>query len=342
MTTRSRSLVTLPLMLLLAGAALAKNPVDDGGVSSKPLVLRLSPAIGAPGGLVAVVLRTYAPRPIKQGQVVVSISYPPPAVAAHGQRRGSGPGRTGIAAKNLTPAAPLTLVGVAVYSQLGDAVSKAVYNDSTYSQTLQVNFQSASGTINAADGPLAVFYYDLDPSVAPGSSYDLALDLSQTKLTDSNGKPITIDSRSNVLTVRAPGDPFQVEAGGGTVLAGGVADLAFNTFEPFAVSGGRVTLTWDPAIAGGAPTVKLDPRYGQSTFTVDSSQPGRLVVGFQSPDASYNSVPGSIIAISLPIAADALSGTTSPFTLDPDGTWLLDPQGNKIGLTLEAGTIQVQ
>lgn len=339
---RLRSSFALVLMLLLAGAALAKTPVDDGGVSGKSLVLRLNPAIGAPGGLVAVVLRTYAPRPIKQGQVVVSIAYPPPAVAAHGRRGGSGPGRPGTAAKSLTQTAPLTLLGVAVYSQLGDAVSKAVYNNSTYGQTLQVNFQSASGTINAADGPLAVFYYSLDPAVAPGTSYSLALDLSQTKLTDSTGKAITIDPRSNVLTVRAPGDPFQVEAGGGTALAGGVAEVAFNTFEPFAVSGGRVTLTWDPTIAGGAPIVKLDPRYGQSTFTVDSSQPGRLVVDFQSPDASYNSVPGSIVAVSLPIAADAVSGTSSPLTLDPDGTWLLDPQGNKIELALEPGTIQVQ
>lgn len=342
MTTRSRSLVVFSLTLLLAGAALAKTPVDDGGASSKPLTLRLNPAIGEPGGLVALVLRTYAPRPIKQGQVVVSIAYPPPAMATHDSRRGSGTDRPGRAAKNLTQTAPLTLLGVTVYSQLGDAVSKAVYNSSTYGETLQVNFQSASSTINAADGPLAVFYYTLDPAVAPGTTYDLSLDLSQTKLTDSTGKPITIDPRSNVLTVRAPGDPFLVEAGGATALAGGVADVAFNTFEPFAVSGGRVTLTWDPAIASGPPAVKLDPRYGQSTFTVDSSQPGRLVVDFQSPDASYNSVPGSIIAISLPIAADAVSGTTSPFTLDPDGTWLLDPQGGKIALALEAGTIQIQ
>ena len=339
---RLRSPFAFVLMLLLAGAALAKTPVDDGGVSGKPLVLRLNPAIGAPGGLVALVLRTYAPRPIKQGQVVVSVSYPPPAAATYDPRRGPGPGRPGAPVKSLTQTAPLTLVGVAVYSQLGDAVSKAVYNGSAYGQTTQVNFQSASGTINAADGPLAVFYYSLDPAVAPGTSYDLALDLSQTKLTDSTGKPITIDPRSNVLTVRAPGDPFQVEAGGAAALAGGVAELAFNTFEPFAVSGGRVTLIWDPGVASGPPAVKLDPRYGQAIFTVDSSQPGRLVVDFQSPDASYNSVPGSIIAVSLPIAADAVTGTTSPFTLDPDGTWLLDPQGGKIGLALEPGTIQVQ
>jgi hypothetical protein len=346
MATRLHAPLAFVLTLLLAGAALAKNPVDDGGVSGKALTLRLNPAIGAPGGMVAVVLRTYAPRPIKQGQVVVRAAVRKPGTAAgtFGHRPGRGEAeRSGLTAKSLTqPVRPLTLVKVVVNSQLNDAVSKAVLNNLVDAQTTQVNFQSASSTINSADGPLAVFYYRLDPSVAPGDAYDLTLDLTQTKLTDPNGKTITIDPRANTLTVRAPGDPFQVEAGGGTALAGGLAEVAFNTFEPFAVSGGRVTLTWDPAIAGGPPVVTLDPRYGQATFTVDSSQPGRLVVDFQSPDASYNGVPGSIIDVSLPIAADAVPGTSSPLTLDPEETWLLDPQGNKIGLALENGTIQVQ
>jgi hypothetical protein len=344
MTTRFRFPFAFGLVLLLSGAALAKNPVDDGGVSGKSLVLRLNPAIGAPGGMIAVVLRTYAPRPIKQGQVVVrTVRRPSPAVAGLDRRPGSRAGRSGLTAKNLTePVRPLTLVSVTVNSQLGDAVAKAVLNNLADSQATQVNFQSASSTINAADGPLAVFYYRLDPSVAPGDAYDLSLDLTQTKLTDASGKPITIDPRSNVLTVRAPGDPFQVEAEGGAVAAGGVAELGFSTFEPFAVSGGRVTLTWDPGVAGGPPTVKLDPRYGQAAFTAESSQPGRLVVDFQSPDASYNKVPGTIIAISLPIAASASPGTTSPFALAPEGTWLLDPQGARIGLALENGTIQIQ
>lgn len=347
MSTRLRFPMALVLSLLLAGAALAKNPVDDGGSgNSTSLALRLNPAIAAPGGLVAVVLRTYAPRPIKQGQVVVraAVRKPGTAVGTSGHRpsRG-GAGSNGLTLKNLTqPVRPLTLVGVTVYSQQNDTVSKAVLNNLVDAQTTQVNFQSASSTINSADGPLAVFYYRLDPSVTPGDVYDLTLDPTQTKITDPNGKTITLDPRANTLTLRALGDPFQVEAGGGTALAGGVAEVAFNTFESFAVSGGRVTLTWDPAIAGGVPTVRLDPRYGQATFTVDSSQPGRLVVDFQSPDASYNRVPGSIIDVALPVAADAVPGTSSPLTLDPDGTWLLDPQGAKMGLTLEPGTIQIQ
>src|ERR1700750_1502257 len=81
MPMRFRSCLVFVLTLLLAAAALAKSPVDDGGVSGKSLTLRLNPAIGTPGGLVAVVLRTYAPRPIKQGQVVVRAARKPGTAA---------------------------------------------------------------------------------------------------------------------------------------------------------------------------------------------------------------------------------------------------------------------
>ena len=50
MATRFRSAFAFVLMLLVAGAALAKSPVDNGDVSNKSLTLRLNPAVGAPGG----------------------------------------------------------------------------------------------------------------------------------------------------------------------------------------------------------------------------------------------------------------------------------------------------
>jgi hypothetical protein len=336
MTLRARFCLVFAILLTalsLPGAASARNLPEDGGTSNRALALRVNPAIGAPGGLVAMVLRTYAPRSIKQGQVVVRVvRRPASALVLRGPSR-----------KNLTqPVRPLTLVSGVVYSPLNDAVARAILNGLPDSQVAQMTFQSPSSTINSVDGPLAVFWFRLDPSVAPGDVFDLSLDLTQTRLTDEAGKPITITPRSNTLTVRAPLDPFQVEAEGAGVQAGGVAELGVSTFEPFPVSGGRFTLTWDPRLAGGPPTVKLDPRYGQSSSTVDSSEPGRLVVEFQSSDSSFNSVPGTIIAISMPIAGDATVGAASPFALDPEGTWLLDPQGRRIALALQDGTIQIQ
>ena len=121
-----------------------------------------------------------------------------------------------------------------------------------------------------------------------------------------------------------------------------MAELGVNTFEPFPVSGGRITLTWDPRLVGGAPTVKLDPRYGRSTFTVDTSKPGRLVVDLKSPDSSFNTIPGTIVAIGLPISPSASIGASSPFTLDPAGTWLLTRKGRKVRLALQNGTLSIQ
>ncbi|PYQ59253.1 MAG: hypothetical protein DMF53_19100 [Acidobacteria bacterium] len=305
---RFRSPFAFVLMLLLAGAALAKIPVDDGGASSKPLVLRLNPAIGAPGGLVAVVLRTYAPRPIRQGQVSIRVARRP-----H-------PAKLGLTLDDLTaPVRPLTFLSATVYSPKNDALTQGLLNGLADSQLAKVTFQSPSGSVNSADGPLAVFLFRLDPSVQPGDTFDLTLDPVQTGLTDSAGKPVTLAPRSDVLTVRG-----------------------VNTFEPFLVSGGRITLTWNPAVAGGAPTVKLDPRYGRSTSTVDSSRPGRLVVDFKSADASFNSVPGTIVAISMPVAASAAIGSSSPFTLDPAGTYLLTRKGRKVRQALQNGTVSIQ
>jgi hypothetical protein len=293
----------------------------------------VNPAIGAPGGTIAVVLRTYAPRPVRQGQIVVRVvRRPHPAKAA-----------PGLTLEDLTaPIRPLTFISATVYSPSNDALAQGLLNGLADSQLAKVTFQSPSGSINSADGPLAVFRFKLDPSLKPGDAFDLTLDPIQTGLTDPAGNPVVIAPRSDVLTVRAPSAPFKLEADGDKVAPGAVAELGVNTFEPFPVSGGRVTLTWNPRISGGVPTVKLDPRYGRSTFTVDTSKPGRMVVNFTSPDGTYNTVPGTVMAISMPISASAGIGTSSPFILDPAGTWFLTRKGRKVKLALQNGTISIQ
>jgi hypothetical protein len=299
----------------------------------------VNPGIGAPGGVAEVVLRTYAPRSIQQGQILISVVSTPPPVARRGpvprvSRRGQP-----LGAKSTATIPPLVLEGVTVFSVLDDCkVTKAVLNG----QTAQVSFQSPSGSVNAADGPMIVLRFRIDPSVVPGTLFDLSLDPAQTRLTDALGTPVTVSPQSGTLTVRAPGDPFLVQAGDSKVPAGGAAEVGVNTFEPFPVSGGRFTLTWDPRIASGPPAVRLDPRYGQATYTVDDSQPGRLVVDFESPDASFNSIPGTVVAVSLPVDPGALTGDATPFALDPLDSWLLDAQGNPIPVTLEDGVIIIQ
>jgi len=323
------------LLLTTPGAfARGGGPDDGGGGGNKSLVLRVNPAIGVPGGTVAVVLRTYAPRPVRQGQIVIRVARRPKPAKA---------GSLGLTLEELAaPVRPLTFLSATVYSPRNDAISQGLLNGLADSQLAKVTFQSPSGSVNSADGPLAVFLFRLDPSVKPGDVFDLTLDPVQTGLTDAGGKPVTLAPRSDVLTVRAPSAPFKLEADGDKVQPGAVAELGVNTFEPFPVSGGRITLTWDPRLSGGAPTVKLDPRYGRSTFTVDTSKPGRLVVDFQSPDSTFNTVPGTIVAIGLPISPSAAIGARSPFTLDPVGTYLLTRKGRKVKLALQNGAIAIQ
>ena len=318
------------VLLIGVPQVLGSNSGPGGGGDG--LVLRVNPAIGAPGGLVAVVLRTYAPRPVRQGQVVVPVTEP-----------------TKAAQSNLTFAAltkalrPFSsLVSARVFSQANDASSQASLAGQVAGQTASLGFQSPTSSINAVDGPLAVFFLRLDPSVAPGQTFALTLDPAQTGLTDAQGLPIPLNVRGDALTIRAATDPFLVQADGDKVQIGDSIELSVNTFEPFPVSGGRITLTWDPRIAGEPPAVRLDPRYGKATFTADTSRAGRLVVSFQSSDSSFNTVPGAIVDIRLPLSSTAVVGDKSPFAFDPAGTWLLNPQGKKLGLRLRNGVIEVQ
>src|SRR4051794_41569110 len=125
----TRKLFLAVLFILLAGAPQAfarSGGSDDGGGNGgngghgggdKSLTLRVNPAIGAPGGVVAVVLRTYAPRPVRQGQVTVRVVRRPK------------PGKAlGLTLEALTqPVRPfLSLLGTVVYSTQGDSVTQGL------------------------------------------------------------------------------------------------------------------------------------------------------------------------------------------------------------------------
>ena len=338
--TRLQSRVTLTAALVAASMLFAlpeaearrgRGGDDGGGGNGDALTLRVNDAIGVPGGTVAVVLRTYAPRPVRQGQIHVKIRRPVRAKAL------------GLTVEELTqPVRPLTLISATVYSQQGDSVSQAALTGQPDSQTATVRFESPSGSVNASDGPMAVFRFRLDPSVKPGQRFELQVDPAQTSLVDQQGRQVTLEPRPAFLTVRAPKAPFLIEAEGDDAEPGEMAELGVQTLEPFPVSGGRVTLRYDQTLAGGAPVVRMDPRYGRSSFTVDRSKPGVLVVNFTSPDSTLNTVPGTIVAVDLPVAASARIGARSPVTLDPAGTWLLSRKGRKLKIRIENGMLEVE
>ncbi len=331
--TRCRAALALSALLLttMAGVrpALAR-PIEP------PLTLRINRAIAEPGGIFAVVLRTYAARPIRQGQVSIRVASPTAAAVAAPGRRVS----TRSGSPTQTPPVA-TLLSAVVFSVNGDTqIKTSAIADSTGWGAI-TQFQSLSAGINAADGPLAVFFFQLDPGVAPGQKLTLQIDPKVTSLLDANGRQITLDPRGGILEVQAPGSPRTLGADGGTAPAGGLATLAMQTFEPFLLSQGQLALRFDPSLVVGDPVVRIDPRYGRADFTVDRSTPGLLLVSFTSPDASLNTVPGSIVSVDVTVAPGATTGMVSPLEIDSALSWLIDAQGKAVDLTLEAGTLTV-
>ena len=303
---------SLPQLCLAAFLLIVSRPGALLGADS--LTLRLNDTAAAAGERVAVVLRTYAPRSISQGQICFRSVH-----------------RTdGAAAAN----SPFTaLEEVRVFSEMGDV--EVIETFDSGSQTALIAFESLSATINWADGPMAVFFFRLDGALAPGQEFALELDFDETFVLDETGQSIAVEPRGGELTIRQPGAPYALAVDGDEVAAGEVAELGIETSELFAIGSGQVALRFDPDFAAGVPTVTMDERYGMASFSVDASVPGRVVITFASPDGSLNEVPGQLIRIALPTSPDMPSGSQADLSLDPLLTGLQDPSGGSIALQLE-------
>ena len=324
------AIATLAALLVAAAPSLARGGCDDDG--AKGLKLRLNDAIAAPGGTVALVVRTYAARPIRQGRITVKVRRPAGAKAATAA--------LGITTDEVVePGGPLTFLRAVVFSRRGDAVTTVRPTAAPDGHTVRLDFSSRTATINAVDGPLAVLFFRLSASAMPGERFVVEIDPALTGLTDRNGAPLALEPIAAELVVRRPGAPYELEAEGDEVEPGETAELGVTTAEPFPIAGGRLILRYDPTVAAGAPVVTMDSRYGKAAFVVDHSVPGRLVVAFQSPDSSLNGIPGRIVAIDLKTRASAAIGWETPVTLDPTSWLRAKPGGRKMKVRLENGSL---
>lgn len=282
------------------------------------LTLRINDTTAEPGGEVAVVMRTYASRPIRQGQLCMHASSP-------------GRGQKGAA----SPFAQLERV--IVYSPTGDVISQSSFAAPT--QSAEVEFSSLSAGINSVDGPMVAFFFRLDSALLPGETFVLDLDPDQTFLLDALGQPVPIRIRPGELTIHAPGEPRSLAVDGDDVASGAVAVVGIETDELFPVGSGQVSLLYDPSVVLGQPTVTMDERYGLAEFHIVDSTPGKLLVRFRSPDGSLNKLPGTFLTIFLPTDPAVPEGTQSPLSFDPAETSLWDPQGLAIPLELSGDTL---
>jgi hypothetical protein len=302
-------------ILVSAGSS---SPVWAGDT----LTLRINDAAGVPGGRIAVVLRTYAPRGVGQGQVCLRAA------------RSLAP--TGAAAAAGSPLAALE--EIVVFSENGDATSQATFDE--IGQMALLQFASSSGSINTSDGPLAVLYFRLQPDVPPGQMFTLSLDPADTFLIGPDGQPIPVAPRSGDLVVRAPGSPFELAASGDRILPGETAVLGVETVDLFPIGSGEVGLRWDPTVAAAPPTVSMDPRHGEAFFRVEQPEPGLLVIAFDSPQGALNQVPGQLVTVYLPTSPSVPPGTRAALSLDPDQTVLLGPGGEPLPLLLSGDTLE--
>ena len=285
------------------------------------LTLRANDALGQPGGVTALVVRTYAPRPVSLGQVCLR-ARPAQGGEAAGQ-----------------PFAALE--AVVVLSNLGDAQAQGMLDVQAGNQVVMAEFSSPSSGINRFDGPLAVFYLRLAADLIPGQDILVDVDLAATALFDEAGQPIPIDPRSGILTIRPLGAPAVLAADGDRVPAGTWADLGVTTYEPFPIASGHLALRYDPTMAAALPLVTMDTRRYPLSYTVDRHTPGLVEVDFQSLDGKLNTIPGPLVTVRLLTAWQQPPGV-SQLSLDSQLTTLRDGQGNLLSLQLVTDTLELE
>lgn len=326
-SVRRRTALAVAVLALLSVA-------PQEAAASDELTLRINDARGGPGDLVAVVVRTYASRPIGQGQICI------------GTRRGGGRrGRStaaataGEAAAESTPFARLEKV------EVFSAKQDATFQFSFDGQEADVSFRSPTGSINAVDGPLAVFHFRLSNAVKDGEVYEISLDVADSLIVDGSGQRLAIESKPGELEIREDDDREEGEvklaATGGRVRRGKVARVKLGTEDRVGLSGGRIALRYDPKLAKGKPWVRVDPRYGKATVLVDTDAPGLVIINFQSPNRSLNQVPGDLFEVRMFISRQAPRGR-SPVTIDRGLTFLRDEEGDQLDLEIRNGVLIVR
>ena len=286
--------------------------------TSEPLILRVNDATAAPGELAAVVVRTYSSRPIRQGQICFFTVL-----------RGSQPG------------SPFTgIEGVRVFSTEDDSWHQAEIDAGNANDPVVVRIGSPTSTINATDGPVLVVYLRLRKDLAPGTEYDVSIDIANSFLINRVGEAIPIAPRGGQLRVAHPGAALEAAIEADYWERPNVATLSLNTKEIRALSGGQIGLRYPMRVMRGHPAAFVDPRYGVASAEI-SWIPGLLLVSFESPDHSLNTLPGDIVSIV--VETQPPQGVSSvPLILDPAHTWLRDAQGGIVPITIENDVLEFE
>ena len=308
------SLVATALLVLGGPPSFAKDE----------LTLRVNDAISEPGGLAAIVVRTYSSRGLSSGQLEMEAG----SVRVPTGASGAGPFSS--------------LERVRVFANRNDVSFDATAGATEVKQTVLLQFVSDTAAVNRSDGPLVVYYFRVRDDVQPGQRFRISIDAANTMIFDRAGNPVPIRPRSGDLTIRSIAAPYKAEAEGDKIAPGELAELGMETFEAVAMASGSVGFRFDPAIATSRPRVKLSKKYGKRRYSVDRSEPGLVLVEFRSPNDSWNTVPGQLVSIKFRTPSTARVGSSSRVWLDPALTFFVDPEGDILPYKLEGNRVRFE
>jgi len=304
-----------PLAVAAADATDAPAPRNEQAqapLAEEALTLRVNDVVVRPGAVAAAVVRTYASRGVGSGQMGVRM------------------------AQRAAPAEALafTFLSAEVFDPEGDVRERLTPQP----DGAMLRFTAPLPTINSVDGPLAVIYFRVS-GVTPGEQYDMAL--VNNVLIGADGLPIPLEPRSGRLRVIDTNDPFEIATGAEDVVPGDVALLSIQTHELKKLASGTLALRYDPTIAAGLPTIRVDARHGTVTYDTDGSSPetGLIVMHFQSPGRDFNRVPGDVLEVMVPTRADIPPGTVSTVRPVASLTTVADAQGRVLQLEFENETL---
>lgn len=171
--TRSVVLASMSLCFLMIAAV----PRLDAGVDTEIFKLRVDDVVAPAGSTIGLVVRSYAPRPIRQGQVC----FRPRRTPAQRLGRGDSPFAE--------------VVGVAVFGGGKSKLSAELVGD-----MIVVTFD-APRAINEVEGPIFGIYLKLRGDVLSGDQYTLDVDLPASWIVDASGAPLPFLVRPGTLDV---------------------------------------------------------------------------------------------------------------------------------------------
>lgn len=302
-----------PALVVAAALSAAVGAFSFSGPAraQEMLTLSIDDMEAAPGDTAVLVVRSYQPRPISQGQVCFIIGEPR-------------------------------------FTDIRRAKVRSTQKDATFTASLAtpteaaMTMSSASATINATEGPVILIAFTVDPNATPGESFQLSIQLPDSFLTDEFGTPIEIDVKPGTFTIKQPGAPHTLEADNANAAAGSTVILDIATAEYKPLSSGVVDYRYDTSIIEGIDDVRVLALKNDAVFTADTSVAGRVRITFSSPSRTIAKIPGQFIQLTARVRSGLPDGRVGPLGIARAATFLIANDGTNLPLVIDNGNIEIK